>query len=1222
LAWLLSLTAMAIAAQRVSAADVRMAGPAMAVPAGASLTALPDGRLIIFGEGTTSIWNPVGRHWETDMRANGLTRRSAHTATLDGAGRLVFTGGLDAAGYRGRQNALNSSSVWNYGPNTWEAGPGLLEPRIAHAAVALKSHEILVTGGSSSADGDTPVAPMLASVELLGEKTTVKVAPMAAARALHAALLLADGRVLVSGGIGDDAAALRSTDIYDPATRSWRRGPDLRQARFAHRASLLPDGRVLIAGGFDSKRQPLSSTEVWRPGEPQWQDAGELHEARAAHGATVLPSGEVLISGGETLEKRPAQVLERWRDGAGGWRNAGHVPLQLHDAHAVLTANGRLLLFGRDPYAGSVLLAWLPDAQDDPSVDAPMAGVLTPMADGRFMLTGGFRRQFDSSAADIYDPATRQWTGTAPLHRARRGHRALGLRDGRVLVLGGHLDGRQARDDIREAPGFAAEIWNPATGNWELSHSLAYDSGSWQEPALMANGRVALSAVDSGNQYSPIVAYQRVWNPADDSVGPLVTLNRPWQGGQGILLADGRILYAGGDTPNERRMDVYEPGGDGWQPLPAAPFALTGLIFQALADGGVAAWPVNAGAGTGTGTGSANSAAPLLRWHRDSGWQALSTPARWPTQPSLQAFSLPRGDLLLMANGRDSWIWNGVGQQWIHIAHDQSWDSALLVAAAPAGSVLGFHAGSQSDSAFARLAASRLNPALARWEPDNGEYVPRAHPTLVDLGKGRVMVAGGGTRVVQVWTAARNSWQLTGHLNRPLEAASATKLPDGRVMLAGIAEEGMGHALYCELWTPASGEWSECGRFVVDAAESREPTLLRALDDGRVLLVHGRQHALLWTEAQGWSATKMQMADQQGIANVPPAGTPYLAPLGSVWDAAGNRWLDATDAFFINSLRMRAVVLRDGGVLAIASAGRVYRWDPKAKLLSSLQLRPAPEDSALTALVETTPGCIAAWNDTRQQSLPFAVQATVRNVYAGDLQARRWGGNADIALTPLNASGIGLADGTVLIAGNSLLSNSAADAMQRFRIDCKGVTALDEPSRLYLPTVAVTPPATPGAGAGDEVQPFHAPPFPQRWLGEVRSQVLALPQLWLLKVLAALAVLWPLMRYAQRWETYVEDDAGRLPGRRNDILVLAVTVPSWIALIGLPNHALKTCACLLLGLAAFISARRLWLNASDARHKGIIVLPLAAAWFMALATVGSVFTSGVTRWFAFLTDYS
>jgi galactose oxidase-like protein len=69
-------------------------------------------------------------------------------------------------------------------------------PRAAHTTTALRSGQLLVTGGMGPGGGS------LSSAELIDVSTAgVKaIAPMADARAGHTAIALADGRVVLAGG--------------------------------------------------------------------------------------------------------------------------------------------------------------------------------------------------------------------------------------------------------------------------------------------------------------------------------------------------------------------------------------------------------------------------------------------------------------------------------------------------------------------------------------------------------------------------------------------------------------------------------------------------------------------------------------------------------------------------------------------------------------------------------------------------------------------------------------------------------------------------------------------------------------------------------------------------------------------------------------------------------------------------------------------------------------
>ena len=75
------------------------------------------------------------------------------------------------------------------------------------------------------------------------------------------------GGVLLTGGTGTGAAAMRSTVEYVAAAGRWRSGPDLLRARVKHAAAALPDGCVLVVGGAPSveSRHRFADTELVDP---------------------------------------------------------------------------------------------------------------------------------------------------------------------------------------------------------------------------------------------------------------------------------------------------------------------------------------------------------------------------------------------------------------------------------------------------------------------------------------------------------------------------------------------------------------------------------------------------------------------------------------------------------------------------------------------------------------------------------------------------------------------------------------------------------------------------------------------------------------------------------------------------------------------------------------------------------------------------------------------
>src|SRR6266446_4497897 len=91
--------------------------------------------------------------------------------------------------------------------------------------------------------------------------------PLVVPRTGHAATVLANGRVLITGGRDSAGTFVATAEIFDPATQTSIAIGVLNTARVNQTATLLADGRVLIAGGTDATG-PLTSAEIFDPSTP------------------------------------------------------------------------------------------------------------------------------------------------------------------------------------------------------------------------------------------------------------------------------------------------------------------------------------------------------------------------------------------------------------------------------------------------------------------------------------------------------------------------------------------------------------------------------------------------------------------------------------------------------------------------------------------------------------------------------------------------------------------------------------------------------------------------------------------------------------------------------------------------------------------------------------------------------------------------------------------
>ena len=175
--------------------------------------------------------------------------------------------------------------------DTWAVGASL-SARAAHGATRLADGRVLVSGGMYSTSQYLWGAPyMSAQIYDSALNTWAPAAAMSVGREAHASLLLANGKVMVLGGSawGGLTEAALVVDIYDSGLRTRaRRSP--RRNRLARGQRRCPTGACSRAG-----RQPTRSTT--RAGT-----RGSRSRRRARSGrrrSQVLPNGDVLVAGGQ-----------------------------------------------------------------------------------------------------------------------------------------------------------------------------------------------------------------------------------------------------------------------------------------------------------------------------------------------------------------------------------------------------------------------------------------------------------------------------------------------------------------------------------------------------------------------------------------------------------------------------------------------------------------------------------------------------------------------------------------------------------------------------------------------------------------------------------------------------------------------------------------------------------------------------------------------------------
>ncbi len=270
-------------------------------------TLLDDGRvLVVGGRSGDSLLDNLVEIWDPDTGAFTVAgsldeARQGHTATRLRDGRVLVVGGSGDAGSRG------SAEIWDTGTRAFTRTGSLAEARAGHTATLLRDGRVLVVGGSALATAELwdPVTEAFTGTGSLVDQRTCGDSHCSpgSARMLHAATLLADGRVLVTGGTDGQLSAIANVtaEVWDPDTGTFSMAGSMAEGRRSLTATLLADGRVLVVGGSDAFQFPVSrdSAEIWDPATSSFSRTGSLAEARSAHTATRLSDGRVIVIGGE-----------------------------------------------------------------------------------------------------------------------------------------------------------------------------------------------------------------------------------------------------------------------------------------------------------------------------------------------------------------------------------------------------------------------------------------------------------------------------------------------------------------------------------------------------------------------------------------------------------------------------------------------------------------------------------------------------------------------------------------------------------------------------------------------------------------------------------------------------------------------------------------------------------------------------------------------------------
>jgi hypothetical protein len=275
------------------------------------------------------------------------TARFLHTSTLLPNGKVLIVGG-----YYNNDGTLPSAELHDPATSTWMVTGALTSSRGHHRATLLPNGKVLVAGGNNT-NGSVSSAECYDPVSGTWKTTGL----MTTARAGASATLLPNGKALVAGGGSKSAhgnySFLSGAELYDPVGGTWTAAGATTTARAIHTAVLLTNGKVLVTGGFAANRVRLSSAGLFDPATGKWMGTGSMSNARVFHSATLLPNGKVLVAGGEN-DGGQLSSMELYDPATGTWTNTVAMATARDYHTATLLPNGKVLLAGGRNSSGSL----------------------------------------------------------------------------------------------------------------------------------------------------------------------------------------------------------------------------------------------------------------------------------------------------------------------------------------------------------------------------------------------------------------------------------------------------------------------------------------------------------------------------------------------------------------------------------------------------------------------------------------------------------------------------------------------------------------------------------------------------------------------------------------------------------------------------------------------------------------------------------------------------
>ncbi|EPX59376.1 High-affinity leucine-specific transport system, periplasmic binding protein LivK [Cystobacter fuscus DSM 2262] len=268
----------------------------------------------------------------------------------------------------------------------------------------------------------------------------------------------------------------------------------------------LDSGLVLMVGGRPKEPPPpegnwdeetkkkMAFSALYDPEKNEWKKTGDIVQPRQLASAVKLSTGEVMLSGGKCPSSgRFINAVELYDPVAGTWKTISDWENPRYGHQSTLLPSGKVLVTGGRVWS-----------------KAP----------------SGKEGEASTTGAELYDPATHQWSSAGGMIQSMRDATLTLLGSGEVMVLSSH----------------GVEIYNPESNTWRREKAPPFVALHGHAATHLDSGELLVTGGTNGYSLSSTALY----DPSEKTwvAGP--PLNQAHWNHKTIALTGGKALVIGG----------------------------------------------------------------------------------------------------------------------------------------------------------------------------------------------------------------------------------------------------------------------------------------------------------------------------------------------------------------------------------------------------------------------------------------------------------------------------------------------------------------------------------------------------------------------------------------------------------------------------------------------------------------------------------------------------